>query len=126
MTKQLEQVAEFHRTFGVDIEPLPTIPTFEICRLRHALLQEEVDELNAAAWNKDIVGVADGLTDCLYILFGTALAFGLQNHIEKIFDEVHRSNMSKTGPDGRPIYSGNGKVLKGPNYFKPDIESILK
>jgi len=126
MKKQLEQVAEFHRTFGVDIEPMPTIPTFEICRLRHALLLEEVYELNAASMTGDMVGVADGLADCLYILFGTALAFGLQNHIEQIFDEVHRSNMSKTGPDGRPIYSGNGKVLKGPNYFKPDIESILK
>lgn len=126
MKKQLNLVAQFHTTYGVETLTTPQMPSPKICRLRHSLLQEEVDELNTAAMSGDLTGVADGIADCLYIIYGTILAFGLQDKIEAIFDEVHASNMSKVDENGNAILRADGKILKGPNYFKPDIEKILK
>lgn len=89
-------------------------------------MQEENDEYLEACWQKDIVGIADALGDQLYILCGTILKHGLQNKIVEVFDEIQRSNMSKLGEDGKPIFREDGKILKGPNYFRPDIKSILE
>lgn len=126
MKKQLNQVAEFHRTYGVETLTIPHIPNRDICILRHNLLQEEVSELFDASLDRNLTGVADGIADCLYILFGTIHAFGLADKIEAIFDEVHASNMSKTDENGNAILRADGKILKGPNYFKPDIKKILE
>ena len=88
-------------------------------------MQEEVIELHEAWSNKDIVEVADAITDCLYILIGTAIEFGLQDKLEDLFDEVHGSNMSKLDENGKPIYRNDGKVMKSANYYKPDLKKIL-
>ena len=93
--------------------------------MRQRLLQEEVLELHEAWSNKDIVEVADAITDCLYILFGTAIEFGLQDKLEEFFDEVHGSSMSKLNEYGRPMYRNDGKVMKGPYYYKPNLKKIL-
>ena len=125
MNKQLKQVEDFQKAFGSFIGEGPNFPPLERCVLRQRLLQEEVLELHEAWSNKDIVEVADAITDCLYILFGTAIEFGLQDKLEALFDEVHGSNMSKLDLDGKPIYRNDGKVMKGPNYYKPNLKNII-
>lgn len=122
----ISHVEKFHDAFGVknNYEPIAHIGE-ETIKLRHDLLQEENDEYLQAAKEGDLVEVADALGDMLYILFGTIMAHGMQNKIVEVFEEIQRSNMSKLGEDGKPIYREDGKVLKGPNYFKPNIQSIL-
>lgn len=125
MKKQLKQVEDFQKAFGGFIGEGASFPPLDRCVLRQRLLQEEVLELHEAWSNKDIVEVADAITDCLYILFGTAIEFGLQDKLEDFFDEVHGSNMSKLDLDGKPIYRNDGKVMKGPNYYKPNLKNII-
>ncbi len=125
MKKQLKQVEDFQKAFGGLIGEGASFPPLDRCVLRQRLLQEEVLELHEAWSNKDIVEVADAITDCLYILFGTAIEFGLQDKLEDFFDEVHGSNMSKLDENGKPIYRNDGKVLKSEKYYKPDLKKIL-
>lgn len=124
---ELKAVAEFHDAFGIESAnaPLVSLPE-QIVLLRHNLMKEENEEYLEAAQNKDLVEVADALGDMLYILCGTILSHGMQHKITEVFNEIQRSNMSKLGSDGKPIYREDGKVLKGPNYFKPNIASILE
>ncbi len=127
MKQKIEAVAEFHRAFGLGIKEAPTAALpLEKNLLRYKLMREENEEYLDAASRGDLVEVADALGDMLYILCGTILEHGLQHKIETVFSEIQRSNMSKLGPDGRPIYREDGKVLKGPDYFQPDIKSILE
>ena len=123
---ELNAVAEFHNAFGIDSadSPIVSIPQQTVL-LRHNLMKEENDEYLEAAQNNDLVEVADALGDMLYILCGTILTHGMQHKITEVFNEIQRSNMSKLGADGNPMYREDGKVLKGPNYFKPNIASIL-
>jgi predicted HAD superfamily Cof-like phosphohydrolase len=127
MKKQLTHVELFHDTFGIPNEysPVSTISN-EIIDLRYRLMVEENLEYLEAAKGNDLIEVADALGDMLYILCGTILSHGMQHKIEEVFDEIQRSNMSKLGEDGKPIYRDDLKVLKGPNYFKPNIKGILK
>lgn len=125
MNRQLKQVEDFQKAFGGPIGDKPSFPSEKRCELRQKLLQEEVLELYEAWSNGDIIEVADAITDCLYILFGTAIEFGLQDKLEALFEEVHGSNMSKLQENGRPLYREDGKVLKGKNYYKPDLKKIL-
>ena len=118
-----ERVVAWHKLFGVPCPTKPGFPSVERQWLRTDLIDEELDELDVAITNKDLVGVADALADLLYVVYGTAAEFGLP--IDDIFKEVHRSNMSKAGPDG-PIYREDGKVLKGPDYSPPVIEQFLE
>lgn len=126
MKKQLEAVKIFHETYGLAIRNTPDVsfPTEESI-LRFELFKEENEEYLEAVKKKDLVGVADALGDMLYILCGTILDHGLQDKMEAIFDEIHRSNMSKLDKNGQPIYREDGKVMKGPNYFPPNLEKIL-
>ena len=127
MQKQIQSVHEFHSAFGLGINNEPTGDLGESKnRLRFNLMKEENEEYLEAVQNNDIVEIADALGDMLYILCGTILEHGLQHKIEEVFNEIQRSNMSKLGEDGKPIYREDGKVLKGPNYFKPNFEAILK
>jgi len=124
---ELKAVAEFHDAFGIESANAPVVSLPEqTVLLRHNLMKEENEEYLEAAQNKDLVEVADALGDMLYILCGTILSHGMQHKITEIFEEIQRSNMSKLGTDGKPIYREDGKVLKGPNYFKPNIVSILE
>lgn len=127
MKKRLAAVSEFHSAFGLGVngEPVADLGK-EKNRLRFELMKEENEEYLQAANNGDLVEVADALGDMLYILCGTILEHGMQHKIEEVFDEIQRSNMSKLGADGKPLYREDGKVLKGPAYFKPDLEKILK
>lgn len=127
MKKQLKNVETFHDAFGIinNYEPTSDI-TLEQVLLRYKLMREENEEYLEAAKNGDIIEIADALGDQLYILCGTILKHGLQHKIEEIFEEIQRSNMSKLDENGKPIYREDGKVLKGKNYFKPDIKSILE
>jgi predicted HAD superfamily Cof-like phosphohydrolase len=127
MTDKLKAVQDFHEAFGLGIrqEPVAALPE-EKLQLRYNLMAEENEEYLEAARNGDLVEVADALGDMLYILCGTILEHGMQYKIEEVFNEIQRSNMSKLGSNGQPIYREDGKVMKGPNYFKPDIGSILK
>lgn len=122
----IAHVRDFHDAFGISNAESPrgTIGEQE-ARLRHDLMREENEEYLEAAVQGDIVEVADALGDMLYILCGTLLKHGLQHRIEAVFEEIQRSNMSKLGADGRPIYRADGKVLKGERYTRPDIASIL-
>tara|TARA_R110001583_G_scaffold71180_1_gene200810 strand:+ start:19830 stop:20222 length:393 start_codon:yes stop_codon:yes gene_type:complete len=126
MKNKLKAVQEFHEVFGLDFEqkPTATLPISKL-KLRFDLMAEENEEYLEAAKNNDIVEVADALGDMLYILCGTILEHGMQHKIEEIFNEIQRSNMSKLRVDGKPIYREDGKVLKGPNYFKPNILKII-
>lgn len=127
MKRKIEAVTEFHKAFGLGIKDNPTAALGEEKNLlRYKLMREENEEYLEAANNQDLVEVADALGDMLYILCGTIIEHGLQYKIEEVFEEIQRSNMSKLGEDGKPIYREDGKVLKGPNYFKPNIEAILK
>src|SRR6476620_2182968 len=126
MQKQLNAVKEFHTSFGLGVKEIPTGDLGENKNmLRFNLMKEENEEYLEAVQNNDIVEIADALGDMLYILCGTILEHGLQHKIEEVFDEIQRSNMSKLGEDGKPIYREDGKVMKGPNYFKPNFEEIL-
>ncbi len=127
MKQKIEAVAKFHQTFGLGVshEPMADLGT-EKNSLRFRLMDEENREYLQAAEEDNLVEVADALGDMLYILCGTILEHGMQYKIEEVFNEIQRSNMSKLGEDGKPVYREDGKVLKGPNYFKPDIASILK
>ncbi len=127
MKKQLQAVQEFHESFGLGVSALPKADLGEqVNLLRYNLMKEENEEYLEAVQNNDLVEIADALGDMLYILCGTILEHGLQHKIEEVFDEIQRSNMSKLGEDGKPIYREDGKVMKGPNYFKPNFETILK
>lgn len=127
IAKALKQVEEFHNSFGVENNETPTAQlSFEDVKLRFELMKEENEEYLEAAENKDLNEIADALGDQLYILMGTVLKHGLQDKIIPVFNEIHRSNMSKLGSDGKPIYRADGKVLKGENYSEPDIDSIIK
>lgn len=127
MKNKLRDVELFHRSFGLGISQLPKAnlgPTKNL--LRYNLMDEENKEYLEAAESEDLVEVADALGDMLYILCGTILEHGMQFKIEEVFEEIQRSNMSKLGLDGKPIYRADGKVLKGPDYFKPNIKAILE
>ena len=119
-----EKVKIFMETFGQEVKNKPSLSSEKINSLRLSLIQEELDELNKAIQDKDIVEVADALTDILYVTYGAGHAFGID--LDKCFNEVQNSNMSKLGDDGKPIYNENGKVMKGPNYFKPDLSKYIK
>ena len=126
MQNQLKSVKIFHEAFGVKISNKPTLElSKDILKLRHSLMEEENNEYLKAVEEKNLIEVADALGDMLYILCGTILTHGFQKLIEDIFDEIQSSNMSKLGDDGKPIYRNDGKVLKGPNYKKPNIKKII-
>lgn len=116
-------VEDFMKAFGQEVKSDPDFPNDETVSLRIELIAEELNELFDACEQKDIVEVADALTDILYVTYGAGHAFGID--LDECFREVQRSNMSKLGEDGKPIYRDDGKVLKGPNYFEPDLKSIL-
>ena len=123
---ELDAVQAFHEAFKININHEPTINVSDqIKELRFNLMKEENEEYQEAVRNNDLIEVADALGDMLYILCGTILTHGMQHKIIKVFEEIQRSNMSKLGADGNPIYREDGKVMKGPNYFKPDIKAIL-
>jgi len=126
MKNKIKAVQEFHEAFGLGVEQRPVANlSVQKLKLRFDLMDEENKEYLEAAENDDLIEVADALGDMLYILCGTILEHGMQHKIEEVFNEIQRSNMSKLGADGKPIYREDGKVMKGPNYFKPNIESIL-
>lgn len=127
LLEKINKVKDFHTTFGLPSHesPVATIDQ-KIVDLRHRLMQEENDEYLDACRNNDLTQIADALGDKMYILFGTIIAHGLQYKIEEVFDEIHRSNMSKLDGNGKPIYREDGKILKSENYFLPDISSILE
>ncbi len=127
MKKQINAVSKFHEAFKLNAQQEPTINIpDERKKLRFELMKEENEEYLEAAQNNDVIEVADALGDMLYILCGTIIEHGMQDIIEEVFDEIQNSNMSKLGADGNPIYREDGKVLKGPHYFKPDFKTILK
>jgi predicted HAD superfamily Cof-like phosphohydrolase len=126
MKQKIEAVKAFHDAFKIGYRETPKADLgTEKNMLRYKLMREENEEYLDAANDNDLVEVADALGDMLYILCGTIIEHGLQHKIEEVFNEIQRSNMSKLGDDGQPIYRDDGKVLKGPNYFKPDIKEIL-
>ena len=118
-----ESVKKFMETFGQEIREKASFPDDKITSLRYELIKEELDELREAIDSKDIKEVADALTDILYVTYGAGHAFGI--NLDKCFEEVQNSNMSKLGLDGKPIYNDKGKVMKGPNYFKPDLNKFV-
>jgi predicted HAD superfamily Cof-like phosphohydrolase len=126
MKEFIDKVAEFHNAFGIANAESPTTSDKDTQLLRFDLIVEETLEYKEACEEDDLVSIADALGDQLYIIYGTILKHGLQDKIEDVFNEIHRSNMSKLGADGKPIYREDGKVLKGNNYFPPDIVKILK
>ena len=117
-------VKKFMETFGQEVKNKAEFPSEKIQDLRVSLIEEELSELKEAIENKDIKEVADALTDILYVTYGAGHAFGID--LDKCFDEVQRSNMSKLDENGKPIFNEHGKVLKGPNYFKPNLEKFIK
>ena len=119
-----EKVGTFMKTFGQDVKKSSSFSTDKINALRVSLIKEELDELIEAMNKKDLVEVADALTDILYVTYGAGHAFGI--NLDDCFEEVQNSNMSKLDKDGKPIYNENGKVMKGPNYFKPDLSKFIK
>ena len=122
-TSNFEKVGDFMEAFGQRVEMEPTWPDFNTRELRLELIQEELDELSDAVADRDMIQIADALTDLLYVVYGAGHSFGLD--LDECFEEVHRSNMSKLGENGRPIHREDGKVMKGPGYFEPDLEGIL-
>ena len=118
-----EKVGTFMKTFGQEVKLRPSMSSAKINKLRLSLIKEEFDELENAMNKKDLVEIADALTDILYVTYGAGHAFGI--NLDKCFDEVQNSNMSKLGEDGKPIYNEAGKVMKGPNYFKPDLNKFV-
>ena len=126
MLKQINHVKDFHSAFGHPVRDTPTVDVPDAQKaLRVKLLREEVEELEEALKNNDLVETADALTDIMYVLAGAYLTFGLQGKAEALFEEVQASNMSKLGEDGKPIHREDGKIMKGPNFRLPDIKGIL-
>jgi predicted HAD superfamily Cof-like phosphohydrolase len=119
-----ESVGVFMHTFNQEVKKEAEFPSNEICQLRVDLITEELEELREAIHDKDIVEVADALTDLLYVVYGAGHAFGID--LDACFNEVHRSNMSKLGSDGKPMYREDGKVLKGPAFFEPNLTNIIQ
>ena len=117
------KVGTFMKTFGQEVKTKPSFSSDKINKLRIDLIKEELDELQHAMKNNDLLEVADALTDILYVTYGAGHAFGID--LDKCFDEVQNSNMSKLGENGEPIYNESGKVMKGPNYFKPDLSKFV-
>ena len=117
------KVGTFMKTFGQDVKTKPSFSSDKINKLSIDLIKEELDELQEAMKNNDLLEVADALTDILYVTYGAGHAFGID--LDKCFDEVQSSNMSKLGENGEPIYNEAGKVMKGPNYFKPDLSKFV-
>ena len=117
------KVGTFMKTFGQEVKMKPSFSTEKINKLRIDLIKEELEELTEAMNNKDLLEVADALTDILYVTYGAGHAFGID--LDKCFDEVQNSNMSKLDRNGKPIYNESGKVMKGPNYFKPDLAKFV-
>ena len=117
------KVKTFMETFGQEVKTKPSISTDKINSLRYDLIKEELEELKEAMENKDLLEVADALTDILYVTYGAGHALGID--LDKCFEEVQSSNMSKLGEDGKPIYNETGKVMKGPKYFKPDLTKFV-
>ena len=117
-------VKKFMETFGQEVKLKAEFPSDKIVKLRYELIKEELDEFEMALKDKNLKEVADSLTDILYVTYGAGHAFGID--LDKCFDEVQRSNMSKLGSDGKPIYNENGKVMKGPRYFEPNLSQFLK
>ncbi|WP_435085343.1 phosphoribosyl-ATP diphosphatase [Candidatus Pelagibacter bacterium nBUS_33] len=117
------KVGTFMKTFGQEVKTKPSFSSDKINKLRIDLIKEELDELQEAMKNNDLLEVADALTDILYVAYGAGHAFGID--LDKCFDEVQNSNMSKLGENGKPIYNESGKVMKGPNYFKPDLSKFV-
>ncbi len=117
------KVKTFMNTYGQEVKNTPEFPDSKIVQLRIDLIQEELNELKEAINNNDIIEVADALTDILYVTYGAGHSFGVD--LDSCFNEVQNSNMSKLGDDGKPIYNESGKVMKGPNYFKPNIKKII-
>ena len=118
-----ELAGDFMNAFGQEVLTEPTCPEPELAKLRLELIREEVEELNVGIEGMDIVEIADALTDILYVVYGAGHAFGID--LDACYHEVHRSNMSKLGADGKPIYREDGKVMKGPNYFHPNLKDVL-
>ena len=119
-----QNVKKFMQTFGQEVKEKNEFPNEKIIQLRYELIKEELEELNQAIKDKDMKEIADALTDILYVTYGAGHAFGI--NLDQCFDEVQKSNMSKLGSDGKPIYNESGKVMKGPSYFKPDLNKFLK
>ncbi|MDC3158320.1 nucleoside triphosphate pyrophosphohydrolase family protein [Candidatus Pelagibacter sp.] len=117
------KVGTFMKTFGQEVKTKPSFSTEKINNLRIDLIKEELQELTEAMNNKDLLEIADALTDILYVTYGAGHAFGID--LDKCFEEVQNSNMSKLGENGEPIYNESGKVMKGPNYFKPDLSKFV-
>lgn len=127
MKNKIVAVTEFHKAFGLGIKQTPTADLgIKKNLLRYELMREENEEYLEAANNEDLVEIADALGDMLYILCGTIIEHGMQDKIEEVFNAIQKSNMSKLGEDGKPIYREDGKVLKGPNFFMPNIKEILE
>ena len=118
------KVGTFMKTFGQEVKTKPSFSTEKINKLRIDLIKEELEELTEAMNNKDLLEVADALTDILYVTYGAGHAFGID--LDKCFEEVQNSNMSKLGEEGKPIYNDAGKVMKGPRYYKPDLSKFVK
>ena len=118
------KVKTFMETFGQEVKMKPSFSTDKINNLRYELIKEELDELKVAMENKDLLEVADALTDILYVTYGAGHAFGI--NLDKCFEEVQNSNMSKLGEDNKPIYNESGKVMKGPKYFRPNLTKFVK
>ena len=117
-------VKKFMEVFGQEVKTKAEFPSEKIIKLRYNLIKEELDEFEEALKDRDLKAVADALTDILYVTYGAGHAFGID--LDKCFDEVQRSNMSKLGEDGKPIYNEHGKVMKGPKYFQPDLGKFIK
>jgi predicted HAD superfamily Cof-like phosphohydrolase len=126
MNKQIDHVKKFHEVYEAPVLENAGIPSADRCELRHKLMAEELKEFKEAYENNDLIEVADALTDLAYVLFGSVLEFGLQDKFEALFEEVQRSNMSKLDENGRPIKREDGKILKGPNFFLPDLKGIIE
>ena len=118
-----DKVGTFMKTFGQEVKTKPSLSSDKINKLRIDLIKEELEELTEAMKKKDLLEVADALTDILYVTYGAGHAFGI--NLDACFNEVQNSNMSKLGKDGKPIYNESGKVMKGPNYFKPDLSKFV-
>ena len=119
-----QKVKTFMQTFDQEVKSKPSFSTEKINELRYNLIKEELEEFKHALENKDLLEVADALTDILYVTYGAGHAFGID--LDSCFEEVQNSNMSKLGEDGKPIYNEAGKVMKGPNYYKPDLSKFVK
>ena len=126
MRDYIQMVGDFHTVFDQKDGNKPRLISSNEGKLRYSLLAEENNEYLEAVESNDLVGIADALGDQLYIIYGTILKHGLQHKSEEVFREIHRSNMSKLGADGKPIYREDGKILKGPSYFRPNIKDIIE